>query len=327
MTASAEATPVPAERARAPDFFIVGHPKCGTTALYAMLRRHPRIFMPDFKEPWYFAEDMRPRFQPARSGEVPETLESYLALFADAREDQLAGEASSSYLRSRVAAAGIASVNPDARAVAIVREPYAFLRSLHEQMLRDHIETERDLGRALALEPQRREGRRVPRRSHLPQMLLYSDHVRYAEQLRRYIGALGAERLLVLVYEDFHADNEATLQRVQEFLGLQPVQLEPVKANPSDRRMRSQRLDDLLTGVAVGRSPATRAAKTVVKRLVPAERRGSAMRAFRRRLVFEEPSPPDEQVMREVHERYRGEVAALSELLGRDMLSFWGYDA
>jgi hypothetical protein len=31
--------------------------------------------------------------------------------------------------------------------------------------------------------------------------------------------------------------------------------------------------------------------------------------------------------MREVHERYRGEVAALSELLGRDMLSFWGYDA
>jgi hypothetical protein len=51
------------------------------------------------------------------------------------------------------------------------------------------------------------------------------------------------------------------------------------------------------------------------------------MRAFRRRLVFEEPSPPDEQVMREVHERYRGEVAALSELLGRDMLSFWGYDA
>ncbi len=34
-----------------PDFFIVGHPKCGTTALYEMLRRHPQIFMPALKEP------------------------------------------------------------------------------------------------------------------------------------------------------------------------------------------------------------------------------------------------------------------------------------
>ncbi len=40
---------------RVPDFFIVGHPKCGTTALYEMLRRHPQIFMPDIKEPWFFA--------------------------------------------------------------------------------------------------------------------------------------------------------------------------------------------------------------------------------------------------------------------------------
>ena len=30
---------------RMPDFFIAGHQKCGTTALYEMLRRHPQIFM------------------------------------------------------------------------------------------------------------------------------------------------------------------------------------------------------------------------------------------------------------------------------------------
>ena len=40
-----------------PDFFIVGHAKCGTTALYEMLRAHPQIFMPDFKEPMYFARN------------------------------------------------------------------------------------------------------------------------------------------------------------------------------------------------------------------------------------------------------------------------------
>jgi hypothetical protein len=325
MTASAEAERTSAG-ARTPDFFIVGHPKCGTTALYEMLRRHPAIFMPDFKEPWFFAGDMRPRFQPARTGGVPETLASYLELFSPAGPDQIAGEASSSYLRSRVAADAIAELRPDARAIAILREPASFLRSLHEQMLRDHIETERDLGRALSLEPARREGRGIPRRSHLPQMLLYSDHIRYAEQLRRFIDTLGAERVLALVYDDFRADNEATLERVQSFLGVAPQQLEALDANTSEVSMRSPRLDDLLTGVAVGRSPAARAVKGAVKAVLPAQLRADAMRGLRRRVVLTEPRPPDERLMGEVRARYRGEVEALGELLGRDLVAQWGYE-
>ena len=104
MSTSAEAAGSLRARGRVPDFFIVGHPKCGTTALYEMLRCHPQIYMPDFKEPWFFAEDMRPRFQPARSGAVPDTLERYVRLFEAAGADQRVGEASSSYLRSRHAA-------------------------------------------------------------------------------------------------------------------------------------------------------------------------------------------------------------------------------
>src|ERR1700746_3459908 len=92
---------------RIPDFFIVGHAKSGTTALYEMLRRHPQIYMPDFKEPWFFSTDMRARFQPPRAGRIPQTLAEYASLFADAREDQRVGEASSSYLWSRTAAEGI----------------------------------------------------------------------------------------------------------------------------------------------------------------------------------------------------------------------------
>ena len=42
-----------------PDFFIVGHPKCGTTALFEMLRTHPQIYMPDCKETFYFADELR----------------------------------------------------------------------------------------------------------------------------------------------------------------------------------------------------------------------------------------------------------------------------
>src|SRR2546430_16495977 len=83
---------------RLPDFFIVGHAKSGTTALYEMLRGHPQIFMPELKEPWFFASDMRPRFQPPRAGVLPQTLDEYRELFAAAQPGQRVGEASSSYL-------------------------------------------------------------------------------------------------------------------------------------------------------------------------------------------------------------------------------------
>src|SRR6266566_2098205 len=136
---------------RVPDFFIVGHAKSGTTAMYEMLRGHPQIFLPDGKEPWFFATDMRPRFQPAMAGRLPQTLDEYLALFAGAKPEQRVGEASSSYLWSATAASGIARVAPAARIIAILREPASFLCSLHLQLLRTHVEVKKDLRRALSL--------------------------------------------------------------------------------------------------------------------------------------------------------------------------------
>ena len=47
------------EFVRRPNFFIVGAPKCGTTALYTYLAEHPDVFMPTFKEPHYFSPDLR----------------------------------------------------------------------------------------------------------------------------------------------------------------------------------------------------------------------------------------------------------------------------
>ena len=44
---------------RRPDFFVVGQPKSGTTALYEVLRAHPQIYMPPIKEPTFLASDVR----------------------------------------------------------------------------------------------------------------------------------------------------------------------------------------------------------------------------------------------------------------------------
>src|SRR5437867_3473853 len=69
MTVSADSAAVaPRSQQRLPDFFIVGHHKSGTTALYEMLRGHPEIFMPALKEPRFFAEDLRAQFEPEPTG-------------------------------------------------------------------------------------------------------------------------------------------------------------------------------------------------------------------------------------------------------------------
>jgi hypothetical protein len=327
MTASSEtATAALASRLRIPDFFILGHAKSGTTALYEMLRRHPQIFLPDAKEPWFFATDMRPRFTPPLAGTPPQTLEQYATLFAEAGPGQRVGEASSSYLWSRTAATGIARVQPTARMIAILREPASFLRSLHLQLLQTHVESERDLRKAMSLEGARRDGKHVPRRSHRPQLLQYAEHVRYVEQLRRYRELFAPEQLLVLIYEDFRADNAATLTSVLRFLDVDERQpLDLLDANPTVA-LRSQQLDELVHSVSVGRGTLPRAAKATVKALTPPATRRSLLRLAQRRIVHGTPPAPDERLMRELRHRFRAEVAALSEYLDRDLVARWGYD-
>ena len=153
--------------ARVPDFFIVGQPKSGTTALYEMLRRHPQIFMPELKETWFFAQELRSRRRRAASRR-PDTLDEYLALFAPAAPEQRIGEASPSYLWSRFAAARIAQARPDARIIAILREPASFLHSLHLQLLSNVSEEEKDLAEAIGLDDVRREGRMIPKYAFWP---------------------------------------------------------------------------------------------------------------------------------------------------------------
>jgi Sulfotransferase family len=328
MTASADhaaAAPVSSQQ-RAPDFFIVGHPKCGTTALYEMLRGQPQIFMPELKEPWFFVPELRPRIRPQRFAKRPDTLEEYLALFDPARPDQQVGEATPSYLRSQTAARRIAEVQPAARIIAILREPASFLRSFHLQCVESHVETEQDLRRALALEGVRREGREIPPMCYRPEALLYSEHVRYVQQLRRYEEVFGAQRMLVLIYEDFRRDNRAALAQVLRFLGgdeMRPT--DPIQANPTIRA-RSRKLDELSRSLSHGGGATSRAVKATVKMLTPKKLRRRAFQAAQRRVVYTEPRPPDQELMLELRRHFKGEVVALSEYLDRDLVTLWGYD-
>jgi hypothetical protein len=317
---------------RVPDFFIVGHAKSGTTALYEMLRRHPQIFVPLAKEPWYFSRN-NPQPQAAGeksiefTGNKPMSFDEYAALFADARADQRVGEGSTSYLWSPVAAKAIAEVQPAARIIAILREPASFLNSLHLQLLSNASEEEKDLAKAIALDDARRQGRMIPKYAFWPRSLIYSDRVRYVEQLQRYHEVFPPEQILVLIYDDFRNDNSDTVARVLRFLDVDDEYLiEPLEVNTTTRRVRSIHLNYLSRVVRQGRGPISGAVKRTIERLMSKEARRRIIYPVRRRLLYGDPRPLDEHLTSELRRRFKCEVVALSEYLDRDLVTLWGYD-
>jgi hypothetical protein len=314
---------------RVPDFFIVGHPKSGTTALWDMLKGHPQIYAPPNKEPYFLADELRPPAAMPRSfGHTPRTIEEYLSLFAPARPEQRTGEASAPYLWSRTAARRIAEMQPDARIIAILREPASFLHSLHLQFVQIYIEPETDFHKALALEQARRAGRQLPENLLWgPRGTLYSDYVRYVEQLRRYHDQFASEQVLVLVYDDYRNDNEATVRKVQRFLEVDDTQPVKVKESNPTVRVRSQRLHSVVHALASGDGRLPRAVQGAARKLAPPQLGRQSAVAIRNRLLFGSPRSPDEQLMLELRRRYRPEVEALSEYLGRDLVALWGYDS
>jgi hypothetical protein len=311
---------------RIPDFFIVGHEKCGTTALYSILRQHPQIFMPDVKEPRFLAGDPQARRGAGAQGPggLPRTLEEYLALFAPAAPAQLAGEASPQYLRSPAAATRIAELQPRARIIALLREPVSFLRTYHLNNVRGRVESEHSLRRALALEAERRE--RLEASSLKRNRLMYAELVRYVEQLERFERVLGCEQMHVIVYEDFRADNAAAVRGVLRFLGVEEdFAFERYEVRRERKAVRMQRTHRAALALQRARRRPERAG-TLMRGLGALAPRAARLEGLARRLVFSVAPPLDEDLELELRRRFRPEVAALSEHLGRDLLARWGYE-
>ena len=296
---------------RRPDFFIVGAPKSGTTAMYEYLRAHPQLFLPELKELRYFGSDLQIRHRPTR------TLDDYLAFFSGAGPAQRIGTAYVWYLFSTTAADEIHEFNPDARIVVMLRNPVDMVWALHSEHLYNGNEDIADFTAALDAEPDRRAGRRIPADAHLPQGLVYSEVPRYTEQLRRYVDRFGRDRVSVTIFDDFVADPAAAYGAILRFLDVdasyRPPAFDVINAN---RRIRSQSLRRFLA------SPPD-LPRRVIKRLVPGPlRRGLYERAKRINVADAQRAPMPDATRERLRSLFAGEVEELSAYLGRD-LSAW----
>lgn len=298
---------------RWPDFILVGAPKCATGTIYELLGRSPGVFLAP-KDLYFFGSDLattQPRLSQAE----------YWSQFDAAPAGARLADSSVGYLCSERAAGEIYAQVPEARIVIALRSPLDAIPSLHRHCLYYGLEEIEDLGEALAAEADRAAGRRMPRRCAHPWMLRYTHVYRYAEQVRRYFEAFGRSRCHVVVYDDFRADPDGTMDALRSFLELPaPEAKEDAEGSaPSElrvnraRRARSRRISALLTDPP-------RPVRRLVRALTPQPlRRRVAEGVLAANTAGDAPPPVDPAVRAGLATTFAAEVESVSRLLGRDL--------
>jgi hypothetical protein len=281
---------------RRPNFFIVGAPRCGTTSMYTYLWQHPEIYVSVHKEPHFFGSDLT-----LLPGAVREE-HLYLQLFAGAGDRPRVGESSVWYLLSEKAPLEIRAFSPDAKIIILLRDPVPMAYSLYSLYSRIGNEDRPTFEEALAMEPERRQGRQVPPGAYFPEGLIYTDVVRHAAKVERYFEVFGRENVHCVLFDDFVRDTAAAYRRALEFLGVDPAfeaELDPKRANQRVRMLGIRQLRHI---------------PPEVKRRMQFEQMKLHEGASRGRL-----SP---ELAARLRELFAGDVARLGSLLGRD-LSAW----
>lgn len=223
---------------RMPDFFIVGAPKCGTTAMCSYLGQHPNIFVGP-KEIHYFGSDLD--FKGDRI-----TLDKYLSLFAKAAPEVLVGEGSVWYLFSEKAAAEIKALCPSAKIIIMLRNPIDAIYSQHSQFLYNGNEDIEDFNEALNAEAERKKGLRIPNHVLFIKGLFYRETVRYAEQVKRYFDVFGRDNVNVIIYDDFRSQTAEVYKKTLNYLGVDTEFVPHFQVINPNKKFRSAVLQRML---------------------------------------------------------------------------------
>lgn len=212
----------PTARARSlPQFLIIGTQRGGTTSLYHYLAAHPDVRRPLRKEIQYFT------LHHARGDGW------YRAHFpvSAATRGRSTFEATPYYLFHPRAAARAADTLPDAKIIALLRDPVSRAFS-HWQHTRMRGLEPLAFDDALDAEPERLAGEEArlaadpTYRSDAHRIWSYASRGEYAVQLERWLAVYRREQLLVLRSEDLYRDPAGTHARALEFLGLPPATLD-----------------------------------------------------------------------------------------------------
>jgi hypothetical protein len=292
-----------------PTFLIIGAQKCGTDALYHALQQHPDIAMSPNKEPFFFLMDGRlPDYRlpgPRYVNRLVYDWDVYLQLFAGSDGKRAIGEASAIYLSSyfpEKTAARIRERIPDAKLIALVRQPAERAYSAYNFYRARDFEPLASFADALAAEPARFQANDTPD-------FRYRMNGFYFANLKPYYDCFPREQIRVYLFEEWNADPAGTLRSILRFLDVDESVPIGVERRNVTYRYGSQRLHRFLARPG-------RFGKRL-HRFLPA-----GVRSQLDRWNQQQPTPMPSQIWRELTEGYREDIHHLQALIGRD-LSHW----
>ncbi len=288
-----------------PNFLIIGAARCGTTSLHAWLQQHPQVFMPDKKEPAYFAH-----------GYGLHEPGAYQQLFAGAGDEARAiGEASTAYLSAPESPEWIRKDLGTPRLIVVLRNPVDRAFSLYKWMAMSGLEWLPTFREGLEAESWRTSDHyfRWKCPEHFYNYLYFASGL-YHDQIARYFDVFGRGALHIVMFEDLSDRREDVFKGICEFLGVDPtvsVDLETKNASSWPwsvtvqyglrRLMHAQRFHPALARVAP---------------------RGMLKRLMDRNLSWGKSPTFDADLRERLRLGYRADVERLSTLLGRD-LNHW----
>jgi hypothetical protein len=188
------------------NLFVIGVKKAGTSWLYYLLDQHSDIFMSRVKELYFFGEH------------YPERLDDYHRHFPFEASFTYFGEATVTYFRHARIAREIRDYSPEAKVLAIVRDPIERLLSqfrYHKQLgVLPEDAVLRDVFADEAFQ------------------LLEDSH--YEQTLPAYREVFGDEQFRVVSLEEATAEPAAFWGDLQAFLGVHAVPLPDLNARPKN---------------------------------------------------------------------------------------------
>lgn len=192
-----------------PGLFIVGAPKCGTTAWAQYLGSNPDIFISDPKEPSHFCTDL----------DWPGIRDrgDYLKLFENNAGAKVLGEASPRYLFSQDAARNIREFDPQAKIIILLRNQVEFLRSLHNQHIYNGMENIEDFEEAWRLSGMRNVSN-TPRDFVEYKMLDYRKSGSFAPQIDRFLREFPSDQVRIFHFSDWTRNPRATYLEILRLL-------------------------------------------------------------------------------------------------------------
>ncbi len=178
------------------------------------LAEHPNVCFARPKEPRYFATDMNPKWRIT-------TLRGYNKCFKhyDPKKHSILGEAST-YLLSKEALLNIVKYNPNAKFIAIARNPVELVISLHSQHLKTLIDDEPDIKKAWDLQDERARGNKIPKYCEDASVLQYKDMASIGQRINEMQKIIPPQQQKVIIFDDLKNNPINIYKEILNFLNL-----------------------------------------------------------------------------------------------------------